>query len=384
MGCERDYVPPGKIVKNSNRLQSICPFFAMFPAEFVRKHLAFARDGVVFDPFCGRGTTIFEALLLDRPAAGIDINPVAFCISKAKAYPPKCEEVLRRLWELEEAFDGAPNSTAELDHAQFFSQCFSENTLRQILYLRTALQWQSDGVDGFIAALALGALHGESHRSPNYFSNRMPRTISTKPDYSVRWWTDHKLAPPERDVFFILRRLAEYRFVSKSPNITGEVVLGDARNSARFFPQLLGKVTLIITSPPYLDVTDYREDQWLRLWFLGGPSSPQRAQGDDRYRQPEKYWKFLRECWAGLAPLLAERCIIVVRIGGQDADREVIKDQLQNSLEATLTGGDIRLLDRGLTTEIGKGQLQSFNPRKGGIRIEHDFRFGYELRCKVD
>ena len=23
--------------------------------------------------------------------------------------------------------------------------------------------------------------------------------------------------------------------------------------------------------PPYLDVTHFEEDQWLRLWFLGGP-----------------------------------------------------------------------------------------------------------------
>ena len=25
-----------------------------------------------------------------------------------------------------------------------------------------------------------------------------------------------------------------------------------------------------ITSPPYLNVTSFEEDQWLRLWFLGG------------------------------------------------------------------------------------------------------------------
>ena len=34
------------------------------------------------------------------------------------------------------------------------------------------------------------------------------------------------------------------------------------------FPKLKGRVTDFITSPPYLDTTNYREDQWLRLWFL--------------------------------------------------------------------------------------------------------------------
>jgi DNA modification methylase len=53
----------------------------MFPEDFVARQLfAYTRRGdVVFDPFCGRGTTIFESLLNGRRAAGVDINPVAAC-----------------------------------------------------------------------------------------------------------------------------------------------------------------------------------------------------------------------------------------------------------------------------------------------------------------
>lgn len=35
-----------------------------------------------------------------------------------------------------------------------------------------------------------------------------------------------------------------------------------------------GSVRCVITSPPYLDVTNFEEDQWLRLWFQGGPPKP--------------------------------------------------------------------------------------------------------------
>src|SRR5258705_2335387 len=43
----------------------------------------------------------------------------------------------------------------------------------------------------------------------------------------------------------------------------------------------------VITSPPYLDVTNFEEDQWLRLWFLGGPPYPTRHRlaSDDRHMQ---------------------------------------------------------------------------------------------------
>jgi hypothetical protein len=45
---------------------SICPYFAMFPEQFVAEQLLkhTVMGDLVFDPFCGRGTTIFESLLL--------------------------------------------------------------------------------------------------------------------------------------------------------------------------------------------------------------------------------------------------------------------------------------------------------------------------------
>ena len=59
-----------------HRFHSICPYFAMFPESFVEKHLAASpHDGVVFDPFCGRGTTVFQALLQGRAAGRLRSKP---------------------------------------------------------------------------------------------------------------------------------------------------------------------------------------------------------------------------------------------------------------------------------------------------------------------
>lgn len=72
-----------------HRFHAICPYFAMFPEAFVKGHLAASpHRGVVFDPFCGRGTTVFQAFLKGREAAGCDVNPVAACVSGAKCDPP--------------------------------------------------------------------------------------------------------------------------------------------------------------------------------------------------------------------------------------------------------------------------------------------------------
>src|SRR5207247_1664057 len=86
-----------------HRFHSICPYFAMFPESFVRRNiLAWSkRDDVILDLFSGRGTTVFESLLNGRRGLGCDTNPVAVCLSKAKAVPPALKDILGRIEALE-------------------------------------------------------------------------------------------------------------------------------------------------------------------------------------------------------------------------------------------------------------------------------------------
>jgi hypothetical protein len=358
-----------------HRFHSICPYFAMFPETFVRRNvLAWSRrDDLVLDPFSGRGTTVFESLLNGRKGLGCDTNPVAVCLSKAKADPPSLWDITERLGSLERGARRFISKAPEISD-EFFNLCFHRETLRQLLFLRKKLDWRDDRTDCFIAALALGCLHGESHRTELCFSNRMPRTISTKPAYSVRWWRQKGCIPPERDVFTILRASAEYRFESAIPAIKGKVVEGDVRQASTLLRSYREKVRLVITSPPYLDITDYHEDQWLRLWFLGGGMKPVSGQGkDDRHRRIDAYWQFMREAWKGVVPLLQESAQIVVRIGGTRLGEDALNAGLLASLNAT--GRQFKLMES-RQTDIKNGQRRVFQtsvPEK--TSVEHDFRF---------
>jgi hypothetical protein len=346
----------------------------MFPEGFVERHvLAHTKPGdVVFDPFCGRGTTVFQSLLMKRQAAGLDINPVAACVGGAKADPPSLINTLQRLSELEQTFGSRRRRYAT--PAPFFHHCFHVNTLKQILFLRETLAWRTSKVDRFIAAMTLGALHGESHKSTRCLSNRMPRTISTKPDYSIRWWQERGLIPPERDAFFILRDLAKFRFSIEPAPVNGTVKLGDARTAAKLFPSLRGRVRLVVTSPPYLDVTDYAEDQWLRLWFLGGKPAPNARQfRDDRLTQQAEYWTFLRDSWRGLVALLAPKSLLVVRIGGRLPQKEIAENLLA-SLRSAFSSRQVLRRSAPVMSEVKGPQTNIFRPG-AGKSVEHDFVF---------
>jgi hypothetical protein len=348
----------------------------MFPETFVQKHLIWSKPGeLVLDPFSGRGTTVFESLLNHRDAIGGDTNPVAVCVSRAKADPPSLDALLDRLGDLAEAFKKNVAGRDPLEHDAFFTHCFAPGTLRQLLFLRRQLKWKTCRTDRFISALALGCLHGESHRTPWCFSNRMPRTISTKPVYSVAWWQKNRCTPPDRDVFHILREVAHYRYESPVPERRGRVASVDVRRIASRFPDARGRVSLMITSPPYLDTTNYREDQWLRLWLLGGPPRVDSisTKSDDRHRGPATYWKFLAAAWAGVAPLLRDGAHLLIRIGGRRIEAASVEQHLRTGLKEGL-GTSVRLVDR-RASKIHNGQLHAFRPGAAGTQVEHDFHF---------
>lgn len=209
-----------------------------------------------------------------------------------------------------------------------------------------------------------------------YLSNRMPRTISTKPDYSLRWWRKRDLIAPRRATFDILRELVDLRFSQRPPTLKGKVVLGDARRSGDYFQEYVSSIALVVTSPPYIDTTDYGEDQWLRLWFLGGSDTPTlRLHKDDRHTQMDSYWSFLGEAWRGCAPLLRKRATIIIRIGGTKLSKPELLDGLKASLKQGLSGMRFRVLHSGRSSAISKRQTDSFRPGTAAHRVEHDFAF---------
>jgi hypothetical protein len=135
-------------------------------------------------------------------------------VSRAKAVAPAFADVVARLKSLEKQFERFESSTAET-RDEFFTLCFHQATLQQVLFLRTRLKWRSDDIDCFIAALTLGCLHGESHRTEWCLSNRMPRTISTKP--ATPFAGEERDVTAVRDVFAVLN-LARFRYESPFPN----------------------------------------------------------------------------------------------------------------------------------------------------------------------
>lgn len=361
-----------------NPLHSICPYFAMFPETFAEEHIKrFTSEGeYVFDPFSGRGTTLFQALLMGRRAIATDTNPVAFCISAAKSRVPTFATVIREIECLEAQFERFSHKTL-IDERQkltsFFHRAFYYSTLEQLLFLRRILNWRHSLVHRFITAMVLGSLHGDMDKSPSYFSNQMPRTISPKPKYSIEYWQRLNLWPRKRNVFQILRDCAVLRLTNGRPKVKGQVALIDAREAASAFPSLHGKIKAVITSPPYLDVTNYEEDQWLRLWFLGSEERPMynKFSQDNRHKNKALYWKFLEEVWQGIIPLVQDNATLVCRMGAKSIEPKQIHDSLLASVRKAFPKSE--LITRPKASMLRNRQTNAFRPGSKGCLFEIDY-----------
>ncbi|MBS0606787.1 MAG: class I SAM-dependent methyltransferase [Verrucomicrobia bacterium] len=308
-------------------LNCICPYYTMFPVEFPLEHLADMDKGWVLDPFCGRGTTLYAARKLGHSAVGIDINPIAVTVARAKLSSSSPQQIIKLA---EKLLDLDPDPSPSGD---FWRWAFNRETFDQILRLRRGLRGRSGSVVESLRAIILGALHGPVLKTKiSYFSNQMPRTFATKPDYSVRYWSQRGMTPPKANVLEIIKERAERFFETSLPRCEGKVLKKDACKQTNFHI----KFDAIITSPPYFGMTTYLPDQWLRFWFLGGPDRPSyRDHRQVALGSKEHFIRNLSRVWENAARNSKSTARLIIRFGALSSAKsdpsEIIAESIRNT-----------------------------------------------------
>jgi hypothetical protein len=158
---------------------------------------------------------------------------------------------------------------------------YHPETLRQISALKKylldrQLNQTFDAIDDWIRMVALNRLTGHS---PGFFSvYTLPPNQATSVKAQLKINKDRNQTPPVRDVTAIILKKSRALLSDLTPEIQRQL-----NNLNHLFvtapawetPQIKsGTVSLVVTSPPFLDVVNYAGDNWLRCWFAGiDPSS---------------------------------------------------------------------------------------------------------------
>ena len=358
----------------SYALNAICPYYTMFPLEYplhiLKRHQKEAP--IVLDPFCGRGTTIFAARKLGLMSYGIDSSPIAAAIAQAKL----ASATVRAVLALGESF--LKKSPKHVPQSPFFRKAYSPRTLEQICSLREGLlaKTRPSAASALLRAAALGCLHGPLNTgedsTPSYFSNQMPRTFSTKPDYSVRFWKEKGLYAPQVKVIDVIEKK-----LLRIPDLNGEsygyvrnIKCSDARtrNAYRSIPT----TAITVTSPPYYGMRTYVQDQWLRMWFLGGKPDVDYEAGDQlSHNGHAAFARDLAKVWKNVRKNSDDCAHLYVRFGTLPSAKSDARKLFKESLEEA---GDWTLVSvrNAKSSHEGKRQADQMG-RESEAADEYDF-----------
>ncbi|RXJ81039.1 DNA methyltransferase [Arcobacter sp. F2176] len=267
-----------------SKIHQMTAYLAMFPPSLPNYFIEnfSKKNDLVFDPFSGRGTTIFEACRLGRIGIGNDLNPLAVCLTKAKAnLPLNIKNIHKRINELEKRYIKPDTNNISEDIKILYDE---ETTLAQLIYLKKELS-KKKKIDNFILAILTGLMHGKQRKdgSSIYCSIDMPNTFSMSPNYIKNFVKKHGLTKPKQNVFNLIKNRVETilkettntidqqnSFKSLKNYVKGYCFNADAIKSSAKIKSKYGKesVKLIVTSPPYLKVINYGKYNWIRLWLL--------------------------------------------------------------------------------------------------------------------
>jgi hypothetical protein len=311
------------------RLNVVCPYYTMFPLEFPYTILKSApTQSLIFDPFCGRGTTLYAARLLGLESVGVDSNPVAAAIAAAKLSNVTSESIIA----LSQNIFQRSCSQVDVPEGEFWHWCYHPDTLLEVCILRDfLLKRHSTDEEIALRALMLGILHGpQSKGHASYLSNQMPRTYATKPDPAVEFWEARRMRPRRVDTLDLIRRRAKYIFERVPNRVRGRVIRGDIR---RISLQWQRRFTHVITSPPYLGMRCYVPDQWLRNWFLGADETVTYDESEQLGRGTrESFVRQLAAVWKRVSNVCAAGARLVIRFGALPSFVEDPTQVVKNSL----------------------------------------------------
>jgi DNA modification methylase len=241
-------------------------FKPQLPDYFIDR---FTNPGdLVYDPFGGRGTTVIQAAIRGREIVQNDINPLSIILTKARLTPPTDEELETRLKEI----PIQKGLKSDIDLSMFFEKkTFQEIlSLRQYFIDRRANK-KNDHIDDWIQMVATNRLTGHSSGFFSVYTFPPNQAVSAKSQIRIN--EKRQQIPEYRDTKKIILKKSK----GLLRNLTEEQRenLNEAAKTAKFLNTPSDKtktikdnsVQLIVTSPPFLDIVQYVEDNWMRCWF---------------------------------------------------------------------------------------------------------------------
>ena len=216
---------------------------------------------LIGDPFVGTGTTSLSAKLQGVDSVGIEAHPFVCDIAKTKMNYEYCLERLAKECSIVISQAGDLYSSSELFSTwpPLIHKCFSEENLKQLYGLRSAVELSKLQYKGFFKVALTATLRdttsagaGWPYIAPSKFAERKVQRNAFD-EFKKR------CALMQQDIAIVLNGVR--------PNSKHKIVNGDARKFSSYLGE--NRFDLVLTSPPYLNNYDYADRTRLETYFWG-------------------------------------------------------------------------------------------------------------------
>lgn len=318
-----------------------------YPGSFIPQIPSFVIDilskpgDVVYDPFCGVGTTAVEALRLGRRAIGTDSNSIAVRVAAAKSclpvdinLPSLCLDVTSAIRDRCSIYGIDRQSTLfaprrERAGPQIVSDpnlplWYHAKTWREMNTILEVAGEHTGQVRNLLEVLLSSIAKRASSQSRHWgyvADNMVPKRLVYKDAISLYIRTMEDFALAHRSL------LQAPTFANPEIEAISELAViqrRDLRDGTGVSPE---SVDLIVTSPPYPFSTDCARSQRLSYWWLQEPLEEQREMEIGarykRHRQNalEAYFVELGACFEHMATVLKPGKRLCLVMGVPQAQR---------------------------------------------------------------
>jgi hypothetical protein len=226
-------------------------FIPNLPRFLIREFLD-SSSKAICDPFCGSGTTLIEAALEGREFWGIDIDPLAVLVAKAKVTPLTLEQLedIRSHWR---GFKPKKLVRSLVPDVPNLSHWFQLEAIEQLSVMKAHCLELAEPARTFCLVV---------------FSSIL-RRVSNADDQTQKTYVSHTLKkqPPKPSELFPIFLERALDGMQEYSQLIGESATGIVRCADATRVPKLGSRD-IITSPPYIDSVDYVYNQMLEYFWL--------------------------------------------------------------------------------------------------------------------
>jgi len=250
---------------------------AMFIPQVARRLLeTYSKDGdTICDIFCGSGTALVESKVLNRNAYGIDLNPLAIFLAKAKTTPINPQKLAKEYIALLDRLKNIKDNEIKKPSFKNLDFWFKEKVIIRLAKLKKAIQEIGDkAIRNFLMVA---------------FSETVRYASNTKTgEFKLVRIKEEKLEKHDPDVFGIFQKKAEANiagvgefYKEAKRGAWTKIIFGDSSKENGIKEN---SIDCIITSPPYGDsrtTVAYGQFSRLSSQWVGIFDDPNKASGVD-------------------------------------------------------------------------------------------------------